>query len=158
MIFYSSMTMEQKENDIYLNSLFNNQKIIVANEVSKDSISDQLLTIRCLVLVPAPLSETEQAQLAKILTACRLAPSDYHICEHPISWSSYRGFYNIQEVLLFGTGPGALALDLAAPLNRPFSFDGRLWCQSQAVSLLMSDQASKNELWTLALKPMFGIR
>jgi len=142
----------------FSNSLFNGIKLINNKNNIEKNISEELLTFRTLVITAPFRNEAEEmGQLVKILSACRLQPTDYGIVpggQH--EWSYYRSQENIQEVLLFGVTENMMNIGISLPENQPVSFDGKIWIKTAAVSEIINSQQIKNNLWQNALKPHFA--
>ena len=144
------------ENSNFLNVLFSNNKLIACNELIEKNNSEELLTIRTLVLISTPLQEMEEyVQLEKMLTACRLQKEDYKVQTSIKEWSYYRNYENIKEVLLFGINENDLNISINIFENQLHQFDGRTWIKSLSISQLAHNQQAKNNLWQNALKPHF---
>ncbi len=150
------MIVLNSKNANFYNVLFSNNKVIRDKDILEKNISEELLTIRTLLLVAPFRNETEEsAQLDKILTACRLQKEDYKVDQEIKSWSFYRKMNNIKEVLLFGITEKDLNLDLQFNNNQINKFDGRIFIKTASVAEMLTNQLIKNELWQNALKPHF---
>lgn len=150
------MIVLNSKNIGFYDTLFSNNKVIKNKDNTEKNISEELLTIRTLVLIQPLINETEEtAQLEKILTACRLQKEDYKV-EHEINpWSFYRQSKTIKEVLLFGISEKDLNLNLQFNINQANSFDNRIFIKTSSLAELLTNQVVKNELWQNALKPHF---
>lgn len=123
---------------------------------NQKNISEQLLTVKALVFIPAYNNrEEEEVQLHKILKACTLQPEDYAIIMGQNSWLDFRELPGVKHVLLFGISEEDLGIMIKMPLNTVISFDEKYWVRTYAIANLMSNQHAKNELWQQALKPHF---
>ena len=123
---------------------------------NQKNISEQLLTIKALIFIPAYNNrEEEEVQLHKILKACTLQPEDYAIIIGENSWLDFRELPQVKDVLLFGISEADLGIMVKMPLNMVISFDERSWVKTYAITDLMKNQQAKNELWLQALKPHF---
>jgi hypothetical protein len=148
--------MLNSENNNFFNVLFGNNKLINCKSDHEKNISEELLTIRTLVLIPQPVNEMEEyVQLEKMLTACRLQKADYKVELDIQHWDYYRKCDNIKEVLLFGISEKDLNIGVNLFENQINKFDGRIWVKSLALSQLANNQPAKNNLWQNALKPHF---
>lgn len=148
--------MLNSENNNFFNVLFGNNKLINCKSDGEKIISEELLTIRTLVLIPQPVNEMEEyVQLEKMLTACRLEKTDYKVERDIQFWDYYRKYDNIKEVLLFGISERDLNIGVNIFENQINNFDGRIWIKSLALSQLANNQQAKNNLWQNALKPHF---
>lgn len=144
-------------NSNFYNTLFNDSKIIKHKNTEEKNISEQLLTIRTLVLA-APLKNEMQdyVQLEKILAACKLQPQDYLVLqESKNSWLALRKAENIREILIFGNAVHNLDIPISFIDNQIVNFDSRVWIKSLAIDELSNNQQVKNDLWLNALKPHF---
>lgn len=148
--------MLNRKNASFYNVLFSNNKIIKCKDNAEKNISEELLTIRTLVLLQRPQDETaEMAQLEKILAACTLQKSDYKVIYRHHSWSDYRQYANIREVLLFGITESDLNISIQFNENQINKFDERIWIKTASISEMTHNQSIKNALWQNALKPHF---
>lgn len=150
------MIIANSTNKLLSNTLFHNNKIIKLKHNNQKNISEQLLTIRTLIILPEEPHPEEQAQLFKIFAACNLEPKDYFLAFPPLSWKELRQYQNIREILLFGTPETELDLPIQLPYNKNISFDDRTWVKTLSVQELMNNKEMKNALWQNALKPHFG--
>jgi hypothetical protein len=150
------ITLNSKNASFY-NVLFSNNKVIKDKDSHEKNISEELLTIRTLVLVQQPKNEAQEtAQLEKILSACRLQKEDYKVERNINSWSFYRQMDRIKEVILFGITEKDLNLDLQFNNNQINKFDERVFIKTASLAEIMANQLIKNELWQNALKPHFA--
>lgn len=148
--------MANSNNSGFFNVLFSNNKIISYKDSIEKNISEELLTIRTLVIVGQPGREAvAYAQLEKILSACTLQQKDYMVASQPENWALYRRYDNIKEVLLFGISEEALDIKVHFAENQINKFDGRVWIKTMTISEIMDNQSVKNTLWQNALKPHF---
>ena len=149
------ITLNSKNANFY-NILFSNNKVIKDKDSHEKNISEELLTIRTLVLIQMPKNESEEtAQLEKILSACRIQKEDYKVEREIKSWSFYRQIEQIKEVILFGISEKDLNLDIQLISNQINKFDGRVFIKTASLAEMMANQFIKNELWQNALKPHF---
>lgn len=150
------MIVLNSKNIGFYDTLFSNNKVIKNKDNTEKNISEELLTIRTLVLIQPLINETEEtAQLEKILTACRLQKEDYKVEQEINQWSFYRRSETIKEVLLFGISEKDLNLNLQFNINQANSFDNRIFIKTSSLGELLTNQVVKNELWQNALKPHF---
>ncbi|MFA6058870.1 MAG: hypothetical protein WC756_11780 [Taibaiella sp.] len=148
--------MLKPENNNFYDVLFNNNKLIKTRTVPEKNISEELLTIRTLVLIIAPTNEMEEyVQLEKMLTACKLTKEDYKVELQAEDWNYYRTFENIKEVLLFGISEKELNISVQLIGNHINKFDNRVFIKSLSIAQLANSQQDKNSLWQNALKPHF---
>lgn len=147
--------LKQESNNFY-DVLFNNNKLIKTSPSIEKNISEELLTIRTLVLIPPPVNEMEEyIQLEKMLTACKLTKEDYKVELHSRDWNYYRTYENIKEVLLFGIAEKELNIGVQLIGNHINKFDNRIFIKSISIAQLANSQQDKNNLWQNALKPHF---
>ncbi len=138
------------------NVLFHNNKLIENKNNIEKNISEELLTIRTLILIAQPNNETEElVQLGKILSACKLQQNDYKISYLTNDWSFYRNNDSIKEILLFGISEIDLNLAIQMPVNQIIKFDNRIWVKTLSIAEMANNQQIKNDLWQNALKPYF---
>lgn len=143
-------------NNNFYDVLFNNNKLIKTSPSIEKNISEELLTIRTLVLITAPTHEMEEyVQLEKMLTACKLTKEDYKVELQAGDWNYYRTFENIKEVLLFGISEKELNIGVQLIGNHINKFDNRVFIKSLSIAQLANSQQDKNNLWQNALKPHF---
>lgn len=148
--------MLKTQNINFHNALFANNTLIRSSEPIEKNNSEELLTIRTLVLISQPQQEMEEyVQLEKMLTACRLQKDQYKVESMVKPWSYYRNFDNIKEVLLFGISEEDLGINICLSENQLHRFDGRVWIKSISLGQMTNDQQTKNNLWQNALKPHF---
>lgn len=148
--------MLKLENNSFYNVLFHGSKLINTGKPPEKKISEELLTIRTLVLIPAPANEMEEyVQLEKMLTACKLTKEDYKVELQAGDWNYYRTFENIKEVLLLGISEKELNIGVQLIDNHINKFDNRVFIKSLSLAQLANSQQDKNNLWQNALKPHF---
>lgn len=148
--------MLKTENSNFYNTLYSNNKIFNLRDSNQKNISEELLTIRTLVLtVPLQNTVEELGQLEKIMVACKLQNKDYKVQSVINNWSHYRNYANIREVLLLGITEKDLGLDLHFLENKINKFDKRVFIKTASIAQMQSNQQIKNDLWQNALKPHF---
>ncbi|WP_157977246.1 hypothetical protein [Taibaiella helva] len=147
--------LNTKNNNFY-NILFSNNKIINHKDKAEKNISEELLTVRTLVLCrPFERMPEEMEQLEKILIACKLQKEAYKVDQNPNSWSFYRKFENIKEILLFGISEKDLNLNISFTENQINRFDNRVFIKTTSLAGILNSQQIKNDLWQNALKIHF---
>lgn len=140
----------------FSNVLFHNNKLIDNKNNIEKNISEELLTIRTLVLIAPLKNEIEElSQLTKVLSACKLQQEDYKISLLTNAWSYYRNQESIKEVLLFGITETDLNIGIQMNDNQIIKFDNRIWVKTSSISEMINSQQIKNNLWQNALKPHF---
>lgn len=155
-VIYSNMIMLNRKNENFFDILYHDNKIIKEKNNAEKNISEELLTIRTLVLTsPFQSPEVELAQLEKILLACKLQKEDYKVDPDVKSWAFYRKIPSLREILLFGISEKNLNLNLYFNENQINRFDNKIFIKTSSITQMMSDQQVKNELWQNALKPCF---
>ncbi|MFT4062325.1 MAG: hypothetical protein QM642_08215 [Edaphocola sp.] len=137
------------------NTLFRNSKIISDIDAGKLNLSNELLTVRCLVFTKKNLPDGDKEQLSKIMAACQLSAQDYAVMHNGL-WHQYRNLGQVREVLLFGVEEKQLGLSVNFQPNTPLVFDGRTWIKTFSIEQLSGDKNAKNILWLQALKPYFN--
>lgn len=144
-------------NSNFYHTLFSDSKIIKHKNTEEKNISEQLLTIRTLVLATPFRNEMQDyVQLEKILAACKLQQQDYLVLqENKNSWLDLRKAANIKEILIFGDMANSLDIPLTFMENQVIKFDNRVFIKSLAIDELSINQQVKNDLWLNALKPHF---
>jgi hypothetical protein len=148
--------MLKTESNNFYNVLFNTNKLINTRIVPEKNISEELLTIRTLVLITPPINEMEEyVQLEKMLNACKLTKEDYKVELQTEDWNYYRTFENIKEILLFGITEKELNIGVQLIGNHINKFDNRIFIKSLSIAQLANSQQDKNSLWQNALKPHF---
>lgn len=148
--------MLKPENNNFYDVLFNNNKLIKTSPSIEKNISEELLTVRTLVLITTPANEMEEyVQLEKMLNACKLTKEDYKVELQTEDWNYYRTFENIKEVLLFGISEKELNIGVQLIGNHINKFDNKVFIKSISIAQLANSQQDKNSLWQNALKPHF---
>lgn len=148
--------MLKSGNTNFYDVLFSNNKLINSRNDIEKNISEELLTIRTLVLISPPVKEMEEyVQLEKMLGACKLQREDYKVEQVIQDWIVYRNLENIKEILLFGITEKDLNITLQFNDNQINRFDNRIWIKSAPISDMIDNQTIKNNLWQNALKPYF---
>lgn len=125
-------------------------------------LPEHTTTAKLLVITkPFETGSTEEQTLQKMMAACKLAPDDYavlHITgEHQYSWQSIASAGSPKNILLLGITPAQLSIHALFYLNAPNTFLGRTFVPSLSLAEIEANPAVKKELWTAALKPMFGL-
>jgi len=148
--------MLKSKNEHLYNSLFTGNKIIIDKNNAQKNISEELLTAGTLILVrESDLQPETEAQLNRILAACKLQKGMYKVETAPYPWQLYRGYEQIREVLLFGVTEKDLNIEVQFAENQINKFDGRVFIKSAGISQIAGNQEIKNALWQNALKPHF---
>lgn len=114
--------------------------------------------VRALVVTqPYAAGSAEEAQLQKILQACKLDQSDYYIHQllQPVAWHQFRDKLNPKAVLLFGVFPQQLGVSAMFSLYYPNKFDGAIWVPSISIAEMEKHPDTKKQLWVDGLKPVF---
>lgn len=115
---------------------------------------------KILIIVDAADFQTEQENLLmKMLGACKLTAQDYGIYLRTQAQALLPLTQTLHpEVLIaFGISADTPYFRLDKPLNKPFRFAECKMLMSQSLTELKSNDALKSELWTLGLKPLFGL-
>ena len=151
------MTISDTVSRGFLIALFRGNEIVsVQLPTSHLHMENIYSSIKTLVITnPFTEGQTEQDQLGKILSACKLQQTEFAICTENCSWSTIRKYENIRSVLLFGVSEKQLNITGIFAENQITEFDNRKWVKTFPLSRLMTDMAAKNTLWQQALKPLF---
>lgn len=150
------MIMLNTKNKNFFNVLYSNNKIINYKDHFEKNISEELLTIRTLVISrPFGRGPEEMDQLEKILAACKIQKEAYKVEQELRPWSFFRQWGNIKEVLLFGISEQELGLNLQFNENQICKFDERVFIKTASLGEILTNQQIKNNLWQNALKIHF---
>ncbi len=111
------------------------------------------------IIITTPLASgsNEEAQLHKIIQACKLAENEYYIytLEQPTAWHQLRDRLQPKVVLLFGVLPQQLGISAMFGIYHPNRFDGCIWIPSVSIAEMEKHPDTKKQLWVDALKPVF---
>lgn len=150
------MIMLNTKNKNFYHVLYSNNKIINYKDHFEKNISEELLTIRTLVICrPFVQGPEEMDQLEKILAACKIQKGAYKVEQQPRPWSFFRQWGNIKEILLFGVSEQELDLNLQFNENQVCKFDERVFIKTASLAEILTNQQIKNNLWQNALKIHF---
>ncbi len=108
---------------------------------------------------PFPPEGPEAATLARMMTACKLAPEDYKVISLPpggrISWQALRGKGAPDRVLLTGIAPTQLGIHALFRLYSCNTFLGARFIPAASLAEIERQPALKRQLWEEGLKPCF---
>ncbi|OSZ78487.1 hypothetical protein CAP35_09610 [Chitinophagaceae bacterium IBVUCB1] len=109
------------------------------------------------ITTPLTVNSAEEAQLQKIIQACKLDATDYYIytLEHATAWHQLRDRLQPQAVLLFGVLPQQLGISAMFGLYHPNRFDDAIWIPSISIAEMEKHPDTKKQLWVDGLKPVF---
>jgi len=124
-----------------------------------DSISQ--LPPRNVFIASAPFlkESAEEIQLKKMLMACQLQESDYHIVqfdeETNIPWHLLRDHLQAKSVLLLGVQPRQLGVSAQLMPHQLSRFNECNWIVTDRLEVLLERAEIKTHLWNYGLKPAF---
>ncbi|MCB0697326.1 MAG: DNA polymerase III subunit psi [Chitinophagaceae bacterium] len=105
-------------------------------------------------------NSAEQAQLNKIINACKLTAEQYNIIQvatgKQVAWHQIKNTIQPENVLLFGVHPNQLGVSALFRLNSINHFDGAKWIPTLSLQELEQQPQAKKDLWSNALKPIFA--
>ena len=111
------------------------------------------------VTLPYNAGSPEEQTLLRMLQACKLDESRYHIVQLPAdgtaAWGQIKEILQPEQVLLSGILPAQLGISALLRLHAPNAFGGCTIIPTFSPAQLELEQAVKRELWTEALKPVF---
>ncbi len=103
---------------------------------------------------------TEEAQLQKMLLACKLLPESYNILQLEkdklIAWHRLREWIDPKIVFLIGILPSQLGISSLFKLNAPNHFNDRTWLATVSLNELELNPEAKKQLWNEGMKVVFG--
>ena len=112
-----------------------------------------------IVVNTADFQPEQETLLIKMLTACKLAAQDYAILfrnnQDPLF--ALTPTFHPEVIIAFGIPTDTSYFKLDKPLNKPFRFGEAKVLLSQSLTDLKSNDTLKSELWTMGLKPLFGL-
>ena len=141
-------------NNMFLNTLFINKKIIMPSFKNKTPPDDLMPDIRTLLILNGPETEENKAFATKIMAACQLRPEQYKMAAPGMN---FRNAKQIREIILFGVSEKELGLNVRFPKNKAITFQYKIWIKTDELKAIMNNQSLKNEFWKNALKPCFGL-
>jgi hypothetical protein len=111
------------------------------------------------MIITVPMKAGEDAQLQKMMQACKLDVTDYNIVQvkesEPISWHQLRDALKPKVVILLGVLPQQLGISAALHMFAPNNFNECIWIAAPSLSQLEQQPDGKKQLWTSGLKPVF---
>jgi hypothetical protein len=101
----------------------------------------------------------EEAQLRKMMQACKLAETDYIVVQpeegKPVAWHQLRDRLQPKYVLLLGVHPLQLGISALFHLYAPTRFNDTVWICGPSLQDMESQPDAKKQLWLNGLKPVF---
>lgn len=111
------------------------------------------------VCAPFTIGSAEDAQLAKMMQACKLNVTDYNILqaapEKPVAWHQLRDTLKPKIVLLLGIHPQQLGISALFHLYAPTRFNECVWIVGPSLQDMEQQPEAKKQLWLNGLKPVF---
>lgn len=111
------------------------------------------------LVITLPLQANEEAQLQKMMQACKLDASAYNIVQvkenEPLSWHQLRDTLRPKVILLLGILPQQLGISAQFYMFSPNRFNECTWIASPSITMLEQQPDAKKQLWTAGLKPVF---
>ena len=99
------------------------------------------------------------AQLQKMLDACKLRPEQYNVVRlqpgQMAAWHKLRDALNPQIIFMIGIMPAQLGISAFFNLNEPNHFNDRMWLPTVALDELEKHADVKKQLWASGMKPLF---
>ena len=112
-----------------------------------------------LILVHEHDNIAAEAQLLKMLEACKLVPYQYNIVQlgkdRKAAWHKLQELLDPRIVFLVGVHPSQLGISSLFRLNAPNHFNDRVWLPTVSLSELEQRPDMKKQLWTEGMKPVF---
>ena len=104
---------------------------------------------------------SESTTLAKMMTACKLAPADYAVVElsptDRLPWRALMEAGAPSRILLLGIHPAQLGISAAFQQNHCNNFLSYVIIPGPGLAQLDQQPTIKRELWEQGLKPCFGL-
>ena len=102
----------------------------------------------------------EEAQLIKMLEACKLDPGQYSIIQlqkgQQTAWHRLREMTDPKIVFLIGILPSQLGISSLFRLNGPNHFNDRVWLPTLSLKELEERPDIKKQLWIEGMKPILS--
>lgn len=124
-----------------------------------DALSE--LSPRPVLVATSPFTpgSAEEEQLKKMLAACQLKESDYHLVPFDettqIAWHWLRDEWHLKAVLLLGVGPTQLGVSAQLMPHQLSRFGNCTWIVTDSLTRLIQRPEIKTHLWNYGLKPAF---
>jgi len=101
----------------------------------------------------------EDAQLLKMLDACKLAPEQYNIIrirqDEQVAWHQLRDRLNPKIIFMIGILPVQLGISALFKLNQPNHFNDCVWLPTISIREQEQFPDVKKQLWLSGMKPVF---
>lgn len=111
------------------------------------------------ITVPLGNEGRDQAQLLKMLQACKLEEHQYNLIELPadksVAWHRLKDKLQPHYILLVGTEPQQLGMSVVFMPHQVSRFDAAVWIYTWSVPQLEQYPEAKKHLWGYGLKPVF---
>lgn len=109
--------------------------------------------------LPFTPGSAEEEQLKKMLVACQLKETDYHLVHvaesFQIAWHRLRDEWQLKAVLLLGVSPTQLGVSAQLMPHQLSRFGNCTWIVTDNLTTLMQRPEIKAHLWNYGLKPAF---
>lgn len=127
---------------------------------NNSAIHEQISAKNVLILSKKINNTSEQEQLDKILSACKLSEDTLNTIQldesERIAWHQLKEVAHPSVVILFGIHPLSLGVSALFRLNWLNNFDGISWIPTLSLAELEQQPQAKKDLWANALKPLFA--
>ena len=104
-------------------------------------------------------NSSEEQQLIKMLTACKLTEEQYQIVQiNPdqiLPWIQLRALTNASKVLLLGILPAQLGIQAMMNLHEVNHFDAVQWMPTFSLAQIASNDALKKHLWVNVFQKVY---
>jgi DNA polymerase III psi subunit len=104
-------------------------------------------------------ADGEEAQVKKMLDACKLLPEQYNILQmeygQMVAWHQLRDRLQPEIIFLIGVLPAQLGISALFSMNYPNSFDGKTWLATVSIAELEKNAEVKKQLWQNGMQPTF---
>ncbi|RYD57878.1 MAG: hypothetical protein EOP56_06280 [Sphingobacteriales bacterium] len=111
------------------------------------------------LIITLPMQGSEEAQLQKMMQACKLDPSSYNIVQvkeaEPMPWHQLRDALQPKVILLLGILPQQLGIAAQFYMYSPNKFNDCVWIAAPSLAQLEQQSEAKKQLWNVGLKPVF---
>ncbi len=101
---------------------------------------------------------SENAQLVKMLEACKLVPEQYNIIQinksQQVAWHKLREQLDPKIIFLIGILPAQLGISSLFRINAPNRFNDRIWLPTLSINELEQRPDIKKQLWQDGMKPV----
>lgn len=142
--------------------------INIYNETLYEGIADVTTKYDCIGNIESPNSifilekEHNEANIqfiSKMMQACKLSESDYHLVLVPNQSDLLRIYNQAKKAvsIFFGFNFQHDGFAMRRELYKPFRFQGHVMLLSNSLSELMNDATLKSKLWNQGLKVLFNI-